>query len=132
MLFTSYEELEKRSTERYTQANMIYMLMQTIIFATISIVSMLLFGTDLSNNLLSDLALRAGAMSVIMRTAFCFLLFCQIPYFFIALKEYALAAIDEVLNCTLSTQLETKVTARLLYDNEEADGQNETASLLGR
>ena len=69
-----------------------------------------MFGSKISTDLLSNLAYRDGTVSILMRVAYCFILLLHLPYFFFSIKEYALVIIDELINRSLSTHLEQKMT----------------------
>ena len=110
MVFPAYVELEKRSTERFTQASFFMSLIQGVIYVTASTICVLLFGSEISNDLLTNISSRQGTVSVLIRSSYCFLLLFHLPYFFFSVKEYVLVMIDEALNRSLSNNLEQKLS----------------------
>ena len=119
MVFPTYSELEKRSTARFTQVSMIYTSIVAISYSTVAIIGILLFGSKISTDLLTNISQRTGTVSILMRVVYCFLLLLHLPYFFFSVKEYTLVIIDELLNRSLSTHLEQKLTD--FYKKREAE-----------
>lgn len=119
MVFPTYSELEKRSTARFTQVSMIYTSIVAISYSTVAIIGMLLFGSKISTDLLANISQRIGTVSILMRVVYCFLLLLHLPYFFFSVKEYTLVIIDELLNRSLSTHLEQKLTD--FYKKKDAE-----------
>ena len=109
MVFPTYVELEKRSTERYYWVSILNLSIYAVAFISAAIISVLMFGSDIRTSLLENIAKRPGKVSVLIRTAFCFILFFHIPYFF-SVKEFILVIIDETINRSLSSHLEQKLT----------------------
>ena len=121
MIFPTYSELEKRSTARFTQVSMIYTSIVTTSYTTVAIIGMLLFGSEISSDLLTNISQRTGTVSIWMRVSYCFLLLLHLPYFFFSVKEYTLVIIDELLNRSLSTHLEQKLTDFYKKRDEERE-----------
>ena len=109
MVFPTYVELEKRSTERYAWSSALSTLMYSIAFLSVSICGLLLFGSNLKADLLQNLAEKEGSLSIFLRSTYCLVLLFHIPYFFFSIKEYALVLYDEIANKSLSTHLEAKL-----------------------
>ena len=132
MVFPTYSELEKRSTARFTQVSMIYTSIVAISYSTVAIIGILLFGSKISTDLLTNISQRTGTVSILMRVVYCFLLLLHLPYFFFSVKEYTLVIIDELLNRSLSTHLEQKLTE--FYKKKDADreiGEKPSSSARG-
>lgn len=123
MVFPAFVELEKRTTERFTQASFIQSVILYISYIVVSVICVLLFGAETSNDLLVDVSKRPGAVSILIRMAYCILLFGHIPYFFFAVKEYILVAIDEVLYRSLTTNLEQKLSEYYFRKEEKSSQQ---------
>lgn len=109
MTLPTYQELEKRSTERYSLASWISTLIYTSLFIFIGVVAMLLFGSDLEPEFLLNMAEREGNVSIFCRFSYCIVLAFHIPYFFFSCKEFLLVVYDEMTNRSLSTKLEAKL-----------------------
>lgn len=109
MTLPTYQELEKRTTERYSLASWISTLIYTSLFILIGVVAMLLFGSDLEPDFLLNMAEREGNVSIFCRFSYCIVLAFHIPYFFFSCKEFLLVIYDEVANRSLSTKLEAKL-----------------------
>ncbi len=96
MTFPTYQELEKRSTERYARASCYATLLYTFVFVFTGIITVLMFGSDIKSNSLLNLAEEEGNVSIFCRVSYCVVLAFHIPYFFFTSKEFLLVAYDEI------------------------------------
>ena len=75
------------------------MLFTFIIYVSCGILSIYLFGSSLSTNVLDNISAEAGNnLSLVVRVAFSIVLACHIPYVFYYGKEGALVIVDECMN----------------------------------
>ena len=110
MVFPTYVELEKRSSERYAWSSIWATVMYSVAFLMVSICGLLLFGSKLRADFLQNIATKDGSISIFLRTTYCIVLLFHIPYFFFSIKEYSLVIFDEIVNRSLSTHLEAKLS----------------------
>lgn len=123
MVFPTYAELEKRSTERYAWASIISTMIYSASFLMVSVCGLLLFGSSIKADLLQNIATKDGAISIFLRSTYCLVLLFHIPYFFFAVKEYALVIYDEIANRSLSTHLAAKLAE--FYKEKESKKEAE-------
>ena len=109
MVFPTYVELEKRSSERYAWSSIWATLIYSVAFLMVSICGLLLFGSSLKADFLKNIATKEGSISIFLRSTYCLVLLFHIPYFFFSIKEYTLVIFDEIANKSLSTHLEAKL-----------------------
>ena len=86
MIFQAYAELENRSSTRFAWTSFYMVLIYTATLLTTVIIAVLLFGRQLEPDLLENLVLRPGKVSVFMRIAYCFVLLLHLQYYFVAIK----------------------------------------------
>lgn len=89
----------------------------------VSICGLLLFGSAIKADLLQNIATKDGAISIFLRSTYCMVLLFHIPYFFFAVKEYALVIYDEIANRSLSTHLAAKLAE--FYKEKESKKEAE-------
>lgn len=109
MVFPTYVSLEKRSTERYAQAWIGWVISNTVILACVGISAAWMFGEKIDADLLKSLNDKEGNISIFIRASYIILLNFHIPYYFFACKEYVLVLFDELLYRSLSQNLEAKL-----------------------
>lgn len=109
IVFPSYAELEKRSTERFSYVSLISVGILNTAYLATAVCGVLLFGSATSPDLLENIATKTGSISLVIRLTYIVVLLFHIPYVFFATKEYTLVMYDEVLNRSLSTHLEEKL-----------------------
>ena len=102
MVFPTYVELEKRTTERFSWSMIIYSCICTFAYIAVGTFGTLMFGDDLKSDFLINMAKRDGAVSIFIRVSYIIILNVHIPYFFFTVKEYILVLIDEINNRSLS------------------------------
>ena len=105
MVFPAYSELEQRSNARFAQVSLLSLLMYTFALISTGVISVLLFGKSLKADLLDNVAVRTGVVSIFIRTVYCFILVFHLPYIFFSVKEYSLVMYDEYFNKMLSSHL---------------------------
>lgn len=96
---------------------------------SVSLAGVLLFGPKISNDLLLNISKRPGTVSVLIRSAYSIVLLFHLPYFFFSIKEYTLVVLDEVLNRSLSTNLELKLADFYKQRQEKKNEQDEQPSV---
>ena len=121
MTFPTYVELERRSTSRYATVSIISNSMYAVAFVLVAIIGVLLFGEEISPDLISNISMRAGKVSVMLRIAYCLILLLHIPYYFFTIKEYTLVIFDECVNRSMSQHLEMKLAESVDKKDEEEE-----------
>ena len=106
MVFPTYVELEKRSTSRYATVSKISTTIYTMAYLATAAAGVLLFGTKIQPDILTNIAKITGKVSIFIRLSYSFLMLLHIPYFFFSIKEYVLVLFDEVMNRSMSQHLE--------------------------
>ena len=106
MVFPAYAELENRSTVRFAWTTFYMGLIYTTALVSTAIIAVLLFGNKLEPDLLENLVMRSGKVSVFMRIAYSFILLLHLQYYFFAIKEYCLVTYDELVNKSISALVE--------------------------
>ena len=109
MVFPAYVELENRSNERFNLVSITSISIYTTALVSVGIIAVLLFGKDVKPDILDNLASRKSGVSIFLRALYMFILLFHLPYYFFAVKEYALVIFDELMNKSLSTHLEIKL-----------------------
>ena len=69
-----------------------------------------MFGELIESDLLINISQRPGSVSIFLRISYSLILLLHLPYYFFTVKEYILVMIDEVLNRSMSTSLEEKLS----------------------
>ena len=136
MVFPAYVELENRSTARFNLVSITTLVIYTTALVSVGIIAVLLFGKDIKPDVLENLATRNSGVSIFLRAVFMFILLFHLPYYFFAVKEYALVLYDEYMNRSLSTHLEIKLADFIKksprYSAREAreEGEEENKPIL--
>ena len=79
-------------------------------YLSVGTITVLMFGAETSVDLLDNVSRAPGKVSKLIRIAYIFLLICHLPYYFFSVKEYILVIIDEIVNRSLSTRIEQKLS----------------------
>jgi len=119
MVLPSFTELEKRSTERFSQVSVLSTLIYSIMYFSMGMVGVFLFGSETKVNFLLNLSEDKGSISVFCRTIYIFLLMCHVPYLFFPTKEYLLVLYDEIMSRSLSNKLEAKLAHFFTEEDSE-------------
>ena len=90
IVFPAYSSLSDRTTARFACSTIITNAFCGIIYVTLGILCLFLFGEDVEPDILKNMATRSGWSSFVLRTIFCLLLLVHIPYIFHPLKEAVL------------------------------------------
>ena len=99
LVFPAYTELQNRTNFRFGQASIQSILIETIMYIAIGLTAILMFGPDnVKQDMLENMALRGGAISLSIRGIFCLVLIFDIPFIFFATKEQSLVLHDELVN----------------------------------
>lgn len=99
LVFPAYTELQNRTNFRFGQASIQSILIETFMYISIGVIAVLMFGPEnVKQDMLENMALRGGAISLSIRGIFCLVLIFDIPFIFFATKEQSLVLHDEILN----------------------------------
>ena len=99
LVFPAYTELQNRTNFRFGQASIQSILIETFMYISIGVIAVLMFGPEnVKQDMLENMALRSGAISLSIRGIFCLVLIFDIPFIFFATKEQSLVLHDEILN----------------------------------
>lgn len=106
-MFPSYTELKKRSNERFAQASIASVAIETAVYFIIGLSAILMFGPeDIKPSVLDNLATRPGALSIASRVVLSLLLVLYVPFLFFATKEQSLVLHEEIVNKSLARRAE--------------------------
>lgn len=76
----------------------------------IGLVAVVMFGPDnLKPDMLENMAMREGSLSLVIRGIFSLLLIFDVPFIFFATKEQSLVLHDELVNKSLSRLTEESI-----------------------
>ena len=106
MVFPAYAELENRSTTRFAWTSLYMILIYTACLLSTAFISIFLFGKNIEPDLLENLVMRSGRISVFIRIAYTCVLLLHLQYYFFAIKEYVLVTYDEIVNKSISILVE--------------------------
>lgn len=121
MVFNAYFELKSRNNARFARASILSSVFDTMIYLSIVLAAILMFGPDeLKPDILENISMRPGAISVVVRIIFCLLLFFNIPFFFFLTREQSLVMHDEIANRALSNRTDEKLKALLILQARDA------------
>lgn len=90
IVFPAYSSLENRSTARFGCSAIVTNALCALIYLSLGITCLFLFGEDIEPDVIKNMATRSGTSSFVLRTIFCLLLLVHIPYVFHPLKEAVL------------------------------------------
>ena len=88
---------------------MVMIMVYVITLYCVGISSVLMFGADLTPNLLDNIGSRSGGLSLFVRTIYCAILFFHLPLYFFTIKEYSLVIYDEYYNKSISNEFDRQV-----------------------
>lgn len=112
-LFPTYNAFgAKKSNKLGLQAILVASVLSTLIYITLGILSIYIFGTDLEASVLDNVDQETNVYSYIIRACFLLVLAFHVPYIFFVTKESLLIIFDEAKNRTMATDIETKLEAR--------------------
>lgn len=109
MVFPTYADLDKRSTERFGRVILGYSALTFAIYLALGIIGALMFGSTVRADFLINMATKEGCISYIIRGSFVPILLFNTPYKFFCLKELTLVMYDEAYNRSLSKNLEANL-----------------------
>lgn len=87
IVFPAYSSLNERTTSRFGCAAIITNTICAIVYLSLGITCLFLFGADLKKDVLQNMATRSGWPSFMLRSVFCLILLAHIPYIFHPMKE---------------------------------------------
>lgn len=119
----AYSELEHRTKEKFVKVSGAVYFVYMLVFLTVGICGIALFGSEIESDLMISLGLLPGALSFIGRLIFCFVLMCHIPYYLFASKEYVLVMYDELASRSMSLRLEEKLANLIPYFEDKQNTQ---------
>ena len=124
-LFPTYNAFgAKKSNKLGLQAIVVASVLSTLIYITLGILSIYIFGTDLEASVLDNVDQETNVYSYIIRACFLLVLAFHIPYIFFVTKESLLIIYDEAKNRTMATEIETKLQAREQQNSNNRDGES--------
>lgn len=106
IVFPAYAELENRSTTRFAWSYFNMLVIYIVALYSVGIITCLMFGKEISPDLLDNIATRSGGVSIFVRTVYSFILFFHLPFYFFTLKEYTLVIYDEYHNRSISNEFD--------------------------
>ena len=109
MIFPAYSALQNRSTARFGCATVMTNAICTMIYLSLAIICVFLYGDKIEANIIRNMASRSGWSSFVLRAIFCVLLLMHIPYIFHPLKEAIFVFNQEYNSRTISDRLEQKI-----------------------
>jgi len=108
-LFPMYNSLATKQNAVAQKAVSMSLVMSFILYVTLGIVSLFMFGSLLSVNVLDNVDEEEANSSLVIRFAFLIVLACHIPYIFFSGKESCLIVIDEIRNQNMTNALQMVV-----------------------
>lgn len=109
-LFPTYNSLgHNKSTKTGMTAIAYASLMSFIIYVSLGIISIYMFGSSLDVSVISNVDKEKNIYSYIVRLAFMIVLACHIPYVFLPTKEGLLIIFDEFKNKSMEKMISEKV-----------------------
>ena len=88
IVFNAYFELKSRSNARFARASIISSVFEIMVYLSIGLASILMFGPEeIKPDILDNIGMRPGAVSVVVRVVFCLLLFFNVPFLFFLTRE---------------------------------------------
>lgn len=94
-MFQIYNTLAVRTNQSALKSIGIALTFSFVLYVGLGILSIFVFGSSISSNLLTNVNTETNASSFIIRIAFMIVLACHIPYIFYFTKESLLIMIDE-------------------------------------
>ena len=105
-LFPTYNAFgAKKSNKLGLQAIVVASVLSTLIYITLGILSIYIFGTDLEASVLDNVDQETNVYSYIIRACFLLVLAFHIPYIFFPTKESLLIIFDEAENKSMTKTL---------------------------
>lgn len=75
LVFPAFAALEKRTNSRFAKASILSIAIETVFYMLTGFLVMLMFAPgEIKDDFLKNMALRTGAVSVVIRAMFCLLL----------------------------------------------------------
>ena len=108
MIFSS---LKNKTNEEYKKVNLYGTLLTAVIYFTLAIVSIFMFGEELETQVLINIGTarttdgKAFWEAYIVQISFSIVLLCHIPFIFTSGKEGLLIIIDELMRKSISNAL---------------------------
>lgn len=109
MVFPAYVELENRTNRRFLWASFWSIIIYSTALVATGFIAVYMFGSQVRPDLLDNISTKAGSVSVMVRTIYCFVLLFHLPYIFYTTKEYTLVLYDEITTKSLSIHLNDKL-----------------------
>lgn len=109
-LFPTYNSLgSNKSNKTGLEAVMIGTGLSFVIYVTLGILAIYIFGTGLDPSVLTNVDEENNVYSIIIRVTFLVVLGCHIPYIFFPTKESFLIIVDEAQNGSMAKALQYKI-----------------------
>ena len=87
IVFPTYLEMKNRSNQKFARASGLAFSLDALFFVLIGIEGFLIFGEDVEENVLDDMAKVKGIVSIVARATFSVVLMLDIPFLFFAARE---------------------------------------------
>ena len=88
LVLPAYIELKNRSNFRFAQSSIWSILIETFLYLGIVLIAILMFGPgNIKPDILENMAMREGSLSLVIRGIFSLLLIFDVPFIFFATKE---------------------------------------------
>lgn len=115
-LFPIYQSLEDKSTKNALNATGLGLFLSFLIYVTLAILALYVFGTGLAESVLSNIDAEQTISSYVIRVTFMIMLGCHIPYNFFSGKESLLLMVDEYRRQSMSNALEMSLQQLVITD----------------
>ena len=93
-----------------SNASKISIFIEVLAYGALAFIAILVFGQNkLKSDLMENLASRPGALSITLRIVFCFLLMFNVPFKFFTAKQQSLVLHDEIVNHSMSKQIDKSI-----------------------
>jgi len=96
----------------------------TFLYCSIGVVSIYMFGTVLTANLLNNVGQEHSVSSYIIRFSFLIVLACHIPYLFFPTKESFFIIVDEFRNQSMSKAIEVSIQKERIGEVLDTNAHN--------
>jgi amino acid permease len=129
-IYPIYGSLQEKTNEQYVKVNNYGLLICCVIYITVGIISIAMFGPNISSVILEDIGTATNSNgdafweSYVIQLSFMILLVCHMPFIFFSGKEAMLIIIDEIDRKSISNALWHKLYATGKNFEQTQDSQN--------
>lgn len=111
-LFHTYNNLQVKTNRSAIKTVSYGILISFIIYTIIALLSIYMFGSDIQENILDNIAEESSWPSYVLRSAFLLVITCHIPFMFFAGRDSLLQILEEAKNRKISIQLSKTILSR--------------------